>query len=422
MESPPVLFFFNNFPPSNKNGGTVLIRRLLDGYPREKLIALTSTLSTVGPIDPPWCRVHVEFRGVQDWGSRAPWRLKGLINRLKGLANWLLLPVVAFYAMRMMRKYSVQAIASVSAGTFFLAAAMAARWMNVPWVLIVHDDWAPLVAEAVPGPRWIFDLMFRAAARRADHVLVVSVGMQEKLKAEYGVDSEVQMPATAPWDLISPVPAEAGSGTLKILYSGNGWAAMDSLNLLARFIREKKSRLHGLPDLELHLYAPWKLDPDPNIIQHGWVSEKELRRQIAAADILFLPYSFESEFQAFTRTSFPAKAADYLASGRAILVIGPQDSTTARYVNQYHCAELVTELSEERLVEALTRLASGEEYRRNLGLKAHQAFALNHDIVRQQERFFELLDHLVNERANRGTPAAQTDLQRDKPRQSIPPA
>ncbi|HEY3826193.1 MAG TPA: glycosyltransferase [Bryobacteraceae bacterium] len=422
MESPPVLLFFNNFPPSNKNGGTVLIRRLLDGYPREKLIALTSTLNTVGPIDPPWCRVHREFPSVQDWGSRAIWRLKGLINRLKGIVNWLMLPVVAFYATRMIRRYSVKAIASVSAGTFFLAAAMAARWMNVPWVLIVHDDWVPIVADAVPGPRWFFDFLFRTAVRRADHILVVSVGMQEKLKVEYGVESEVQMPATEPWDLTPPMPAEGQRDVLKILYSGNGWAAMDSLNLLVRIVREQTLRRQGLPDLELHMYAPWSLDPDPSIKQHGWVSEKELRRQIAAADILFLPYSFENEFQAFTRTSFPAKAADYLASGGAILVIGPKDSTTARYVNQYHCAELVTELSEDGLVAALTRLASGEEYCRSLGLKAQQAFALNHDIVRQQERFFELLHHLVNERANRGTPAARTNMRQGKPHQSIPPA
>ena len=398
VESPPTLLFFNNFPPSNRNGGTVLIRRLMSGYPHEKLIALTSTLNSVGPINPPWCRVHEEFPSVRDWGSRGVWRLKGLINRLKGLINWLMLPAVAFYATRLMRKYSVSAILSVAAGTYFLSAAMAAWWTNVPWVLIVHDDWVPIVADAVPGPQWFFRILFRAAIRRADHVLVVSEGMREKLKAEYGVDSEVQMPATEPWDLTPSTSSAGRNGALRILYAGNGWAAQDSLNLLVRLIREKTFRRYGLQTVELRLCAPWSIDPDPDIKQHGWVSESEVRRQIAAADVLFLPYSFENEYQAFTRTSFPAKAADYIASGKAILVLGPKESTICRYAEQIHFAELVTELSEEALVQALCRLASGDEYRRNLALDAQRAFDLNHNIFRQRERFFELLNHLVNDK------------------------
>jgi len=116
MESPPTLLFFNNFPPSNRNGGTVLIRRLLTGYPHEKLIGLTVSFNSLGVNSPTWCRYHVEFPSAKDWGGRGFWKLKGLINRLKGLTNWLLIPVAAFYAARLMRKHSVTAILSVAAG------------------------------------------------------------------------------------------------------------------------------------------------------------------------------------------------------------------------------------------------------------------------------------------------------------------
>ncbi len=394
MESPPTLLFFNNFPPSNRNGGTVLMRRLLTGYPHEKLIGLTVSFNSLGVNSPTWCRYHVEFPSAKDWGSRGFWKLKGLINRLKGLTNWLLIPVAAFYAARLMRKHSVTAILSVAAGTFFLSAAITAWWTKVPWVVIVHDDWVPIVADAVPGPRWLFRMMFRAAIRRADHVFVVSNGMQEQLKAEYGVDAELQLPATDAWDL-TPSPFAARNGALRILYTGNGWAAQDSLDLLVRLVREKAFRRYGLQAVELHLCAPWTIDADPEIIQHGWVSESEVRQQIAAADVLFLPYSFESEYQVFTRTSFPAKAADYIASGKAILILGPKGSSICRYAEQFHCAELVTELSEEALGQAIRRLTSGEEYRRNLALNARRAFDLNHNIVRQRERLFEVLNQLV---------------------------
>ena len=326
-------------------------------------------------------------------GTWGVWRLKGLINRAKGLINWLLLPVVAFYATRLVRKYSASAIVSVASGTYFLIAGIAARWMNIPLVLIVHDDWVPIVRLVVPGPQWLFHRMFRGAIRRADHVFVVSVGMREWLKAEYNVDSEVQMPATDPWEITPPATR---STPFRILYTGNGWAARDSLMFLIRLIREKKLRCCGNQPFELHLCTPWKVEEDPNIKQHGWVSELAVREHVAAADILFLPYSFASEDQVFTRTSFPAKAADYLASGKPILILGPKESTTSRYADELHCAEVVSELSEEALVLAICRLALDEDYRRNLVSNARRAFDLNHNILRQRERFFRVLGSLVN--------------------------
>jgi len=398
-DSVPTILYFNSFPPSNWNGGTVLIRRLLRGYPPEKLIALTLSANNFAKPDPGWCRRHVEFPSLKDWGSRGIWRFKGLINRLKGWTNWLMLPAAAFCAIRLIRKHSVSAILTVAAGTFFLPAVAAARWTKLPLVLIVHDDWVPIVAQAVSVPQWVFRRIFRAVLRRADHIFVISAGMQEKLKVEYGVDSEVQMPATEPWEpTLLPSPAERNHA-LRIFYSGNGWAAWDSLTLLIRLIREKTLRRYGIEDVELHLCAPWKIDADQNIIQHGWVSESEVRRLIASADVLFLPYSFETEYQAFTRTSFPAKAADYVASGKAILILGPEESTICRYAEQLRCAELVTELNEEALAQALSRLASAEDYRQNLASNAQRAFALNHNIFRQRERFIEVVKELVNHKS-----------------------
>jgi glycosyltransferase involved in cell wall biosynthesis len=327
-----------------------------------------------------------------------------LINRAKGWINWLLLPATALYATRLIREESISAILSVAYATYFLPAAMAARWTNVPLVLIVHDEWVPVVAHAFRAPQWPFRRMYRWAIRQASHVFVVSAGMQEMLKAEYGVDSEIQMPATEAWDQ-APLPSTAEKNrALRILYVGNLWAARDSLDLLFRLIREKSLRRYGLEAVELHLCTSWSIDADPDIKQHGWVSESETRQQIAAADILFLPYSFAAEDQYVTRTSFPAKAADYIASGKAILVLGPSDSTISRYATEFGCAEVVTELSEKAVAEAICRLASDGPHRQNLALNAQRAFAINHDISRQLERLCEVLGRLVSDRQTGSKP------------------
>jgi glycosyltransferase involved in cell wall biosynthesis len=390
MGPPPDILFLNDFPPSNQNGGTVLIRRLLSAYPAANLIALTDRRHNKR-LDPnfKWCAHHFSFYSKNEKGRFG-------IARLQAVFNLSLVPWIAIYAVRIIRRKPVSAILSVVSGTYFLAAAMVSSWTRTPLVLIVHDDWVPIVASFLPLPRRFFHFLMGWALRKASHIFSVSDGMREMLRREYGVDSEVQLPAT---ERLEPgaftASAEKPAGQLRILYMGNGVGAWESLMLLVDLVRTQNAKRRGLPDIELHLCAPFKVDPDPNIVQHGWVSEAEARRQVALADVLFLPYSFEDECRAITRASFPAKSADYLASGKAILVLGPEDSTVAVYARRWQCAEIVLEFNEGKLSEALARLAGSEDHRRELASNAQRAWEANHNIARQQERLFEVLGNLA---------------------------
>ncbi len=97
-----------------------------------------------------------------------------------------------------------------------------------------------------------------------------------------------------------------------------------------------------------------------------------------------------------TLASFPAKSADYLASGKPILVLAPRESTVVQYLEPWHCAELVTEPDKDALGKALGRLASGEEYRRRLASSAQHLWdTKRHNIVRQQKRLIEVVRSLT---------------------------
>jgi glycosyltransferase involved in cell wall biosynthesis len=277
---------------------------------------------------------------------------------------------------------------------YFIAASLACGWTKTPLILIVHDDWIPVVSQALPVPRWIFVYLMKRALRRASHIFAVSAGMQEMLKAQYGVDSEVQMPATEPWPTDALPGAEETGGAFRILYMGNGASAQDSLSLLIDLVREKTLQNYGLENVELRLCTPARVE-GPGIHHRGWVSESEARRQIAAADVLFLPYAFTAEDRPVTQTSFPAKSADYLASGKPILVLGPKDSTIVRYAEKFHCAEVVTELTKDAVAQAIHRLATSPEYRMQLASNARKAFEANHNIRRQQERLFDVVRALA---------------------------
>jgi glycosyltransferase involved in cell wall biosynthesis len=398
-EPPPVLLFFNDFPPSNANGGTVLIRRILSGYPRARLIGLTSAkdaqvLAQMSrrkersglEMASDWCCHHETFFSMIEQGR---WG----VGRLKALLNWLLLPVTALYAVWLIRKQGVSAILSVANGTYFVAAAAASRWSKTPLIMIVHDDWIPAITQATSLPPPIFHFLMRRALRSASHIFAVSAGMQEMLQTQYGVASEVQMPATAPWPA-EPFAPEEPAGVFRILYMGNGASAQDSLDLLVNLIRDNTLAGYGLENVELRLCTPVRIE-HPAIKNLGWVSESEARRQVAAADVLFLPYGFTSEDRPVALTSFPAKSADYFASGQPILVIGPRDSTIVRYAQKYDCAEVVTELSKDALAQAIYRLATDADRRRQLALNARKSFEANQNIYRQQERLIEVVQKLA---------------------------
>ena len=98
-----------------------------------------------------------------------------------------------------------------------------------------------------------------------------------------------------------------------------------------------------------HLYTrSFETPVPPRVTWHGWVSQAELAQAMASADILFLPYSFLPAERSFRATSFPAKTADYLASGRPILIFSPPDSSIVEYAREFAFACIVPSLRRRR--------------------------------------------------------------------------
>jgi glycosyltransferase involved in cell wall biosynthesis len=122
--------------------------------------------------------------------------------------------------------------------------------------------------------------------------------------------------------------SEAG---IRLLYTGSVYSAQaDALrNLLAaiRMIEGFELTIHTAQSAEQ--LAQMGLDgPGLRVLPHLHHAEALAAQQ--AADILFLPLAFESNIPEVIRSSAPAKAAEYLASGRPVLVHAPPGA----YVNR----------------------------------------------------------------------------------------
>jgi glycosyltransferase involved in cell wall biosynthesis len=385
--APPPILYLCDFPPSNRDGGSVLVDRLLAEYPPENIVAFTSS------------RYHRPDAQTRHWSSHHAvlWGVQGQgrwgIGRAKGLVNWLLIPLIALRAALQLRRRRASAILSVAHGTYFIAAALASALTSVPLILIVHDDWVADLQRNSYFFKYIARRLFQSVLHRASHVFAVSPPMQRLLRSEYGVDAELQMPCAEA--VTRPAGVRNAEGSMRhcrILYAGNGICGDDCLRILMELLQEDRLAGYGLSDWELHLYTPSLPGAiPPRTTWHGWVSQAELAEAVASADILFLPYSFLPDGKSVRTTSFPAKTADYLASGRPILIFSPPDSTIVEYAREFDFACIVTEPAKDALAAAIGLLCCSEVYRGRLAANALRTLAVNHSAHRQRQRLYDVL-------------------------------
>jgi glycosyltransferase involved in cell wall biosynthesis len=410
----PRLLYFCDFPPSNLRGGTVTMSRLLADFTADDLTILTgSYFNRISPSDGRIACRHVIFPSTDETGRFG-------LGRLKSLLNWLLIPALCAVAAWVIKRERIDGILTIAHGYFFIAACLTSIITATPYILIVHDDWVPPIQSSSYILKFGARPLFKFVARHATHIYCVSPPMQEMLKSEYGVDSDLQMPAAEP-RTIDSVPArmheesiEDDDKTLRIFYAGTTTGATaDSLELLINLVKSDKLASYNLPYWELHLYMlitaeqVRELGWDHERIKvHGWVDQETLYAAITTADILFLPFSFREDQKFATVNAFPSKTSDYLASERPILILAPSYSSVVRYARQYGFAEIVDELNEDALARGIFNICSSSERRAKLAAQGKAVFNQNHNVVNQRASFRKLLASI----AKRGTKDISADV------------
>lgn len=385
---PPALLYMCDFPPSNLGGGPILLSRLLGEYPADTIAVLTST--RFAKVSPREGRLRCEEIAVPLSDAHGRFGL----GRLRVALNWLRIPAIARVARRVIERRKISAIVTVLHGQFCFAAAIAARLSRIPYVVIVHDDYAS-------GMNMIGRRLARAVLRGAAHIYCVSPGMRQQLLSEFGADSQVQWPAT---ERPHSESTRVARDEFAIVFAGSITAAVeDSLRVLGELLTSEKLVACGIRNPKLHLYSIVREEQkrgwgwDHRAIEvHPWINQSELARVLRAADILFLPFSFAPAQRHTVETAFPSKTADYLASGTPILVFGPSYSSLVAYAREERFAAIVTRQDSELLAEAIRRIAADAAHRQALSSQALQTFSRHHDIHRQRQEFLQVLHSIVS--------------------------
>ena len=131
-----------------------------------------------------------------------------------------------------------------------------------------------------------------------------------------------------------------------------------------------------------------------HVTRHDAVPLTEMRRELTAASILFLPLGFDTGVPEVIRTAAPAKLGEYLQSGRPILAHVPADSFVAHFCRRHECALVVDKPDVDALIGAMRLLARGGPGVAHMVAKAQAASKL-FTADRAQREFWTTLDRIV---------------------------
>lgn len=319
----PTLLTVQAFSVYGQGGGPRILRSLLETGP-------WSAISVVaGPADQAVRGVipeyHVSTRPT--FGRLESTRVRGSLQALE------LLYVRSLSARldEIITSHSVAAVHSVPHGLDFVAAHRVAASRGLPLFVTIHDH--PAYTLAGWPTRRLALRAFRAPWQEAAHRYVISQKLGDELVRQYGY-----RPYSIVTDGVSTVSElRPDFGRDRHLYFMGLFHFSYRPNLLAllkglALYRERHSAdvsivlRGGVPVRERDAAGvPVTVLP--------WGSQADVDRDLAAANLLYLPLPFGSAHERFARFSLSTKLVTFLASGLPIFYHGPPESAAAELLS-----------------------------------------------------------------------------------------
>jgi glycosyltransferase involved in cell wall biosynthesis len=365
----PRLLYVGDVPVESSYHGSLLLYRLLEGYPTDKLLILEPTASRSSD-----SRRSQKVKYLTFWIGW-PRLLHSRFARIYGSFVVRRTPKLHRKISRLTRDFQPEAVLTVAHGYSWLTAAAFAEQNRLPLHLILHDDWlVGVVASPLlkPWAEQMFRHFYRAAASR----LCVSPSMEETYKKRYGVEGTVLYPSRAKGcnAVSAPLPRlrEKGTGLIfayagSVNYKGYG----DLLRMLAETLERSDSQLIIFGPVTESKAVAFGLKRD-NIMLGGLLpSARLIERLKNEADVMFLPMSFTPRDRQDMEISFPSKLTDYTLTGLPLLIVGPHYCSAIRWTKENPgVAEVVEAVDMDLLQAAIDRLIENVAYRQQLAARS----------------------------------------------------
>jgi hypothetical protein len=367
----PRLCYLGSVNVEETSGGMMLLYRLLESYPPDRLLVIHIDEGDNYPSRPDRRIKNIPYHELRQNVGRGWFFSRMQLPRVFWMMQETQARLKAREAARVMAPFRPDAILTVHELFGWMTASKLATQLKVPLHLVMHDEWfrnIPMSPLLPPRFEALFGRIYRSSSSR----LCISPYMEEEYGRRYGARGTVLYPmrGRAGATQQSPRAATGHSGArLKVAYGGNlyhkgYWGAL----------REMASALEAIGG-QLLIYGPDEskvksngLDR-PNVTTHGFVYNM-IERMRDEADVLFVPMTFDAWEKSNMQFSFPSKLAEYTGAGLPLLIYGPEYCSAVHWARQNgDCAEVVTVQGEAGVRAALKRL-SVPERRLELGRRA----------------------------------------------------
>ncbi len=388
IQNLPRLAYVGEVPVRNISAGPALLYRLLETYPRERLTIAESLDNAPNPK----LQLPVKHERFFLLNRRL---IRTRFTRL--YSSWIFLraPACGRRVASKLRSARPDAILGVAHGFGWIVAAAAARALQVPFHLIVHDHWR-LYMSLLPGLDPKAHTLFENVYRQASTRLPVSPDMESHYRKLYGASGMVVYPSRGAnaTELHAPTLRPPVSDAFVFAYAGSA-PSIGQRRTLADFA-------NATADLgvRLKIYQGLTLDQlrtvglrTQNVDIVPFRPVEALHQDlIESADAMYLPMSFAPEDRANVELCFPSKLTDYTVAGLPILVRAPRYGTATHWAQSYpEAAALVTDEDPAGLRAEVRKLIENIPYRHAL---AQGALTTGHRLFSQAAVFKTFADAL----------------------------
>lgn len=229
---------------------------------------------------------------------------------------------------------------------------------------------------------------------RAEAIICPNEVVAAEIKGRTGRDPVIiRNPVNDTVVAASPVsPTIAADGPVRIVYTGSIYHAhRDAFENLLAAMSLAPARYR----LEIYSHQPQGDLMDyglfgPSVRWNAYLSDTDIVRVQRAADMLFLPLAFKSTIQDVLMSSAPGKMAEYLLSGRPVLVHAPAGSFVSTFFSDHQAGYVVDQPFVSDVARALDILSTDLELAARLAGNAQTA-GQEFTAAESRRRFWQLI-------------------------------
>ena len=364
--NPVRLLYLSDVPPEQSCHGSMLMFRLLQGWPAAQVRLLLPNYATTTPA------MRLPGVSYDHFFAAVPRLLRTRYTRLYEAFVARRAVARGGHLLGRVRAMQADVILTVAHGYAWITAAAVARALSLPLIVIVHDDWPRCHTWVLWTGSWI-DRELRCVLHQAAAVFSVSPFMARDYEKRYQISSQVMYPARGEDCPQFTEPAPMHRERCNIAFAGTiasrGYGEL--LKSAAAAAAGQGGRLLLFSGVTQALFEQQGLH-HPAIEYRGLMPSPDMIRALRnEADFLYVPMSFAAIDAPNMEKSFPSKLTDYTAVGVPILVQGPPACSAVHWARDHpDVAAVVTDSSGAALSQTMADLLAAPERRQTLARNA----------------------------------------------------